>query len=201
MRVSAPMTGFTLIEILVAMFILTIVGLMTSSGLSFLARSRDRFDERQESLAAMQIAIMTLENDLLQIQGAGFRDASLPIKTVLKIEEDSLWFIRDGYFNPLTKSLMLPPDAVSYQRVGSDLIRSVRKVTRPGMAAPVESRTLLRHVTSFHVRLIRASNARQQDSHGIVITLETPESGLIRRVIPIFLGSARLQTDATHPVP
>jgi len=104
--------GFTLIEILVAMAIFTIIGLASTGVLTSVINSDQLSSERFEKLEELQRAMLTMERDILQIVPRTARvnsgSASAVIsggEDVLDSDADGLGFVRVGWYNP---QMLLP---------------------------------------------------------------------------------------------
>jgi general secretion pathway protein J len=99
--------GFTLIEILVAMAIFTIIGLASTGVLNSVINSDQLSSERFEKLEELQRAMLTIERDILQIVPRKVRINSEPVSAVISGGEDvfdsdadGLGFVRAGWHNP-----------------------------------------------------------------------------------------------------
>ncbi|MFQ3189089.1 MAG: general secretion pathway protein J [Paraglaciecola sp.] len=104
--------GFTLIEILVAMAIFTIIGLASTGVLNSVINSDQLSSERFEKLEELQRAMLTLERDVLQIVPRKVRINGEPVSMVISGGEDvfdsdadGLGFVRAGWHNP---QMLLP---------------------------------------------------------------------------------------------
>lgn len=104
--------GFTLIEILVAMAIFTIIGLASTGVLNSVINSDQLSSERFEKLEELQRAMLTLERDVLQIVPRKVRINGEPVSVVISGGEDvfdsdadGLGFVRAGWHNP---QMLLP---------------------------------------------------------------------------------------------
>jgi general secretion pathway protein J len=104
--------GFTLIEILVAMAIFTIIGLASTGVLNSVINSDQLSSERFEKLEELQRAMLTLERDILQMVPRKVRINSVPVSAVISGGEDvfdsdadGLGFVRAGWHNP---QMLLP---------------------------------------------------------------------------------------------
>lgn len=112
--------GFTLIEILVAMAIFTVIGLASTGVLTSVINSDQLSSERFERLEELQRAMLTIERDILQIVPRAVRINGDPVDTVISGGEDvfdsdadGLGFVRLGWHNP---QMLLPRS--SLQAVG-----------------------------------------------------------------------------------
>lgn len=104
--------GFTLIEILVAMAIFTIIGLASTGVLTSVINSDNLSTERFQKLEKLQRAMLTIERDVLQIVPRALRvngeATGLTIsggEDVLNSDVDGLGFVRVGWHNP---QMLLP---------------------------------------------------------------------------------------------
>jgi general secretion pathway protein J len=104
--------GFTLIEILVAMAIFTIIGLASTGVLNSVINSDQLSSDRFEKLEELQRAMLTIERDILQIVPRKVRINSEPVSAVISGGEDvfdsdadGLGFVRAGWHNP---QMLLP---------------------------------------------------------------------------------------------
>jgi general secretion pathway protein J len=104
--------GFTLIEILVAMAIFTVIGLASTGVLTSVINSDQLSSERFEKLEQLQRAMLTIERDILQIVPRAVRINGEPVSAVISGGEDvfdsdadGLGFVRIGWHNP---QMLLP---------------------------------------------------------------------------------------------
>lgn len=104
--------GFTLIEILVAMAIFTLIGLASTGVLTSVINSDQLSSERFEKLEELQRAMLTIERDILQIVPRALRVNGEPVavmlsggEDVLDSDADGLGFVRTGWHNP---QMLLP---------------------------------------------------------------------------------------------
>lgn len=105
-------SGFTLIEILVAMAIFSIIGLASTGVLNSVINSDQLSSERFAKLEELQRAMLTIERDILQIVPRALRvngeATGLAIsggEDVLNSDADGLGFVRAGWHNP---QMLLP---------------------------------------------------------------------------------------------
>ncbi|MEM7099846.1 MAG: type II secretion system minor pseudopilin GspJ [Pseudomonadota bacterium] len=121
-------SGFTLIEILVALTVFAIIGLISSQLLSQTVRSNESLNQRGERLTAIHRAMQALQRDVLQLTNRPVRDEFSgpgdPTLNALVIDPDGvLELSRSGWRNPL----QLPRaeiQRVNYRWEDDKLIRS-----------------------------------------------------------------------------
>src|SRR5687768_8135700 len=91
--------GFTLIEILVALFIFSVVSLLMTTALHSLLRSQESVEKSAERFAALQTALLLLSRDIEQSID---RSASVPagIAGAFNGAPDRLTLTHTGLVNP-----------------------------------------------------------------------------------------------------
>jgi general secretion pathway protein J len=96
--------GFTLVELLVAMAIVAVIGVMAFTGLTTFIRQRDLAEERTRRWQEIQLAIRTIVQDLSQIQPRLTRDelgeSYRPSLLANPNAQFALEFSRGGWANP-----------------------------------------------------------------------------------------------------
>lgn len=148
--------GFTLLELLVALAVFAIMAVAAYSGLRAVSYTRAAVEEQSRRLAAVQLAVYRLEQDLAQAVERGIRDEyGEPQPALLggTLTADRLTLTRAGWDNPLAQ-----PRA-SLQRVAYRL-RDGRLwrlhwpiLDRGGLSAPRET-LLLEKVQAFKIRFL-----------------------------------------------
>lgn len=100
----ARLRGFTLVELLVAMAIVAVIGIMAFTGLTTFIRQRDLAEERTTRWQQVQLAIRTIVQDLAQIQPRPTRDelgeSYQPSVLANPNAQFALEFSRGGWANP-----------------------------------------------------------------------------------------------------
>jgi general secretion pathway protein J len=100
----AQVRGFTLVELLVAMAIVAVIGIMAFTGLTTFIRQRDLAEERTTRWQHVQLAVRTIVQDLEQIQPRPTRDelgeTYQPSVLANPNAQFALEFSRGGWANP-----------------------------------------------------------------------------------------------------
>ncbi len=109
--------GFTLIEILIAMAIFTLIGLASTGLLTTVIDSNDISEERFAKLQLLQRAMITIERDLQQAVPRASRvngekqDVVMAGGETDDSDDDGIGFVRGGWHNP---QLMLPRSTLQF---------------------------------------------------------------------------------------
>lgn len=99
-----PARGFTLLELLVALSIFTVMAAMAYGGLSSVIEARGQVDAALERGQNLQRAVFRLQADLEQAAARGIRDEFGDPRPALAAEPDAgLAFTRHGWRNPLNE--------------------------------------------------------------------------------------------------
>jgi general secretion pathway protein J len=101
---KAPGHGFTLLELLVALAVFSIMAIAAYSGLRNVLYTRAAVEEQNRRLAAVQLAVYRLEQDIEQTVPRGIRDEYGEHRGALlgdPLADDRLILTRAGWDNPL----------------------------------------------------------------------------------------------------
>jgi len=193
--------GFTLLEILIAMSIFTLIGLASTSVLTTVIDSDEISSQRFEKLEGLQRAMLTLERDILQAIPRAVRvngEANATVmrggQDLLESEADGIAFVRAGWHNP---QLMLPRStlqAVGYRLQEGQLQRLYGNYLDNVIGFEPKVKILLEDVTDFRVEFITkaADNDSEeltwQESYvgtvlplAVAVTINSTNFGQIRR--------------------
>ena len=107
MRTGQPAkrpSGFTLIEILVALFIFAVVGLISAQLLGRTVNAYEVLNDRGQRLAQIHRAMLVVERDMLQFRNRPIRMAQgEPLPALMIGDEGALSMTRGGWRNPLQR--------------------------------------------------------------------------------------------------
>lgn len=112
-------SGFTLLELLIALSIFAMVMVMVTTGLRTVLDLRDRMKVRDQRIHQLQFAMLILERDFLQMVQYGEQTASLTYRGSGAVE-----FIRTGVVNPMARQDRGTLQRVNYSVLGGVLVRS-----------------------------------------------------------------------------
>jgi len=153
--------GFTLIEILVAMAIFSIIGLASTGVLNSVINSDQLSSERFAKLEELQRAMLTIERDILQIVPRNLQVNGEPVAAVISGGEDifdsdadGLGFVRVGWYNP---QMLLPRStlqAVGYRIQEQQLQRLYGNYVDNVIGYEPKVKVLLTDVEDFRVSFL-----------------------------------------------
>ncbi len=99
--VTANSRGFTLFEVLIAVSIFAVIGVIAMTNLIQVGRSGERIEQADRQLASLQFALSRIGKDLLQLAPRPVRDQYGDEQPALKLTEDRLALTRGGWSNLL----------------------------------------------------------------------------------------------------
>lgn len=195
--------GFTLMELLVAIAIFTIIGALAMSGYTQLQRQSEYLEQRMERVREVQRAMQTLAQDLAQIEPRPIReplgDTRLPAVLASESVEYVLQFTRAGWSN--TAGLPRPTlQRVAYRLDQDGLWREHWAVLDRTLTLQPTRRKLLGDVRSVRFRFLDDSRewverwpagdaAQPQDDRArpaaVEVTLELEDWGELRRLVEV----------------
>lgn len=156
--------GFTLIEILVAMVIVAIIGVLAYGGLHGLIHEREQTTVQMQRLRLMQQAFTIMTRDFSQLEPRPIRDplGGTPLAAFISTPQNQppLVFTRGGWSNPLA-DVRSTEERVGYQLDNDQLVRlSWPELDVPAQTDPVKQ-VLLTNVTQFDLRFMDNNDAWQ----------------------------------------
>lgn len=101
---NAPTRGFTLLELLVALAVFSIMAVAAYSGLRNVLYTRAAVEEQNRRLAAVQLAVYRLEQDIEQARRAASATSTAnprALCSAARSRDDRLILTRAGWDNPL----------------------------------------------------------------------------------------------------
>lgn len=206
--------GFTLIEILVAMAIFTLIGLASTGLLTTVIDSNNLSQERFEKLQLLQRAMVTIERDIQQAVSRPVRANGEKQEIVMAggevdgSDDDGIGFVRGGWHNP---QLMLPRSTlqyVAYRLRDNKLERLYSNYVDNVIGYEPKVRVLLENIESFKVEFLSGNNAsstikddddikwneKYQDTvlpRAVAIEFVSKDFGMLRREFTLVSGDSQ----------
>ncbi|MFP5430711.1 MAG: type II secretion system minor pseudopilin GspJ [Gammaproteobacteria bacterium] len=201
--------GFTLLELLIAVAILSLIAVGAYTLLSDTVRVRERGQVHQQQLRDLQKAMMLIQRDLQQATPRAIRDEYGDVQPALYLpQQNVLEFSRRGWRNPLqqTRSELV---RLRYRAEGGELLRERWDVLDRARLTQPERIVLLDNISEFSVqvvaegsrsdswpRLSQASEDRKTAGmpQAVEVAFRHETFGLIRRII--LLPNGELHANA-----
>ena len=148
-------TGFTLMEVLIAVAITAIIGVGVWQVMSGMINARDRVDDLAEQFEGLQKTMLLLERDITQVVNRPVRDIYGDYQFALSSRDPDYAVIltRQGWRNPLgiRRSEL---QRVAWEFTGDQLRRRYWLSVDQGQEDESQSNDLLSGVTDFRVRFM-----------------------------------------------
>ena len=122
--------GFTLIEIMVALIIFTIIASITAVSMHNILTSRERVNKQIENLTQWQIALAILEQDFKHVINRPVRTNSMQERAALQGTPNSVEFTRDGV-NIVNETNLTTLQRVAWRCNSGNLVRRYWLVLDP----------------------------------------------------------------------
>ena len=149
--------GFTLLELLIALFVFTILSMIMVGGLHSVTTSSAATEKRAERLADLQIALTLISRDFEQI-------VNRPISVTNGTENafigypQSVYFTHGGLANPLGQLRRSTLQRTNYFLEGDKLIRVTWPVLDYSAKIKADQRVLLTGVSSLRFQYLDEKN-------------------------------------------
>lgn len=121
-------TGYTLIEILISLFIFSILILMVSQALNSTTTNHEILSKHAKRLLEIQIAFSIINTDFEQIVNKKKLGLKSTLQPVFLSNPDSLEFTHMGYLNPNHEAKRSTLQTVRYLFPGDTLVRQDRPI-------------------------------------------------------------------------
>lgn len=204
---NTTIRGFTLLELLVALAVFAIMATAAYSGLRSVLFTRAAVEQENRRLAAVQLAVFRLEQDIEQTLSRGIRDEYGEPQPALRGGEllsEALILTRTGWDNPLGQP-RANLQRVAYQLREGQLWRLHWNVLDRGGPMKPRELLLLDQVREFRVRFLDQSDAWRNDwpppvssavddsrppdpntlPRAVEITLTLEDWGALTRLLPL----------------
>lgn len=204
LRTTCPhgQVGFTLLELLVALVIFSIIAMAAYGGLNSVLTQRVRVLQSLDRTTALQKAYVRLRNDLQQLRARPARDGFGEAQPALQVQADgAVEFTRSGWRNPLGQPRSAL-ERVAY-RLDDDgrLIRASWRVLDRAQDSAVSEAVVLDQVEEIRWRFLE--NAEWLDRWPGASVTGAPALDAVPRAVELLLvlkdvGEIRLLFSATN---
>lgn len=142
--------GFTLIEILIALFIFAIMATIATVALKRIFTDKQILDNHIKQISSLQMAVAILRLDLTQAIDRPVRDPRGNLTVSFQGGPTTMTFTRTGNFNPLGHYTISNLQRITYNMSGG-LQRSILPVLDNAPQTKASSRILLTGAENWHV--------------------------------------------------
>lgn len=203
--------GFTLLEMLIALAVFSVMAAVAYRGLSGVLNAREVLDRESAGLSRLQFAVALLERDLRQAVPRGVRDELGEPEPALRGDARTLVLTRTGWPNPAA----LPRASLERVQYGWDdgtLRRIAWPVLDRGPGVEPAIQDLLENLSEVGVRFLDGgqwqtrwppSGAEADDPwpRALEITLQGPEFGIVRRTFALVSPPDPVETPGAYQAP
>lgn len=153
--------GFTLVEVIVALFIFSMMATVAASGLWMVIKTNNRMSAYTLQLQQLQITMTIMEQDFTQVVNRQVQDGTgrLEAAFIGRIKDQPyIEFTRMGFSNPLMMNHRSTLQRVAYTLEGEDLLRLTWPMLDRAPTTTVQKRILLKQVSAFKIRYLAENN-------------------------------------------
>ncbi|QLH42219.1 MAG: type II secretion system minor pseudopilin GspJ [Coxiellaceae bacterium] len=154
--------GFTLVEILVAMFIFVLVATIIAMGLRTVVNTQNAVKQQLLSLGQLQVALTLLERDMTQIVPRPVTDRDGQWRPALLGNDTRLTFTRGGLVNPLAQEQRSTLQRVSYRLEKGALVRTAEAALDQLSNSPQQTRVILTNVVAIKFAYLDKNNVARE---------------------------------------
>lgn len=144
-------SGFTLIELIIAVFILVIISGIIVSGISITMRSEKQISERSDFTAKLQMAMIIMTRDMRQFvyRPVINNDGTIMPALVRPYKNQIIEFTRTGFINPLGMSQRSELLRVAYLFQDNNLVRMTWRALDRAPNSKPSSRIILSSIKNI----------------------------------------------------
>ncbi len=202
--------GFTLMEIIVAMFVFSILSIIMVMGMQRIFSTRDAIQQQLDNLGEIQITMLTLRRDLEQVIDRPVNNTQGKTDPSFLGDKNSITFTRSGYVNPFGLARRSTMQRISYSASGTGIERTTWPVLDQTPDSTSDSEILSDQVQSISFRYMdekgkytniwppktkknqSTSSTEAAFPKAIIVTLQLPQ-GELRLLIPVQATSLASQ--------
>jgi len=148
------MMGFTLLEILIALFIFTILSIMMVNGLRTVIDIQASTEQKANQLHKLQLFLLLLSRDIEQAIDRPVRNAYGNRELSFNGKSNELTLTHLGYANPLGLLKRSSLERVSYFSDGGIVMRSVWSVLDQAPTSQASRRILMTHILELRFQYL-----------------------------------------------
>lgn len=147
-------SGFTLLEILVALAVFLIMAILATAGLYNVFRNKEIITEHDNQLQALQLSLAIINHDMQQIIDRPVVDSDGKYLLGLTGSATFIDFTKSGFVNPLSQDKRSNLQRIRYEFKGQSISRSFWPVLDRVPSSTPSTKTLFTGVNKFQIRYI-----------------------------------------------
>ena len=190
--------GFTLFEMVIAVSIFAIMGVIAFGGLGQMTRTGEAVADANDRLSDLQFAVVYFNREWIQVSPRKVRNQYGDVEENITIEDDVITFTRSGWSNILARQRSTL-QRVQYLVLDNKLVRRHWQSLDQGIAEQPIQTVLLENVESFDIefqdvlgKAIKEWPLGPGSENGepilLAFRLELPDMGEIIRLLEVPKG-------------
>jgi len=203
-QIKKQQNGFTLLEILIALVIFAILGIIVAVGFRRSLLSNKHVGEADKRIQKLEITQALLRRDISQTINRSILDRNGEKLPAIQLKPNALEFTRAGVINPLGINKQSDMQRIEYTYKNNTIVRIAWPVLDRAANSAPSSMNLLTHVTHFNIQVYDnknnlqsawpASNSTSIHTNSgdqsalpkaVKITFSVKGQGIIEDIIPI----------------
>ncbi len=197
-KINNSASGFTLLEILIALAIFAVISVITAIGLRSVINTHRHVEKVDQRLRELVTATTIMRRDFSQMINRPVLDTSgVALPALLISSKTEIQFTHAGFTNPMGMLRRSSLQRVAYSFSGHKIYRTTWRVLDRAPDTKSYSKVLLDHVKNMHLSYVNNqgqivevwSNNDGHDNKGmpkaIIIKITLQKMGRISLVIPI----------------
>lgn len=200
--------AFTLFEILIALVIFAILGIIVAVGLRRTLQSNQRADQADQRIQQLEVAQALMRRDITAIIDRPISDRDGQTLPAVQLKPDEIEFTRGGLINPLGGSNRSDLQRIDYAYRGGTIVRKTWETLDRMTSTKTASMTLAKNVSNFSIKVYNQNNKLQNswpndaDSNEIGNSKDQqPESDLPKAVQITFTIAGQGSIEDIIPIP
>lgn len=193
--------GFTLLEILIALVIFAIIGILTTLSLHRIIGNNKALNKQDQRVMQLQMAITLIRRDLLQALNRPIIDSSGNQSVAFSGSGSELSFTRAGLVNPLGFARRSDMQRISYNLSDTALVRSTWTVLDQPAGAKPQRKKLIDHVNMLSWSFVDSENKKHDSWPPSSEGNQQAISPLPKAVLLTMSIKGEGEVDGVFPVP
>ena len=165
--------AFTLMEVLIALMVFSIIATITSSAMFYAFDTRSRINAYADKLTLLQLAVHLIEQDTNQIIDRPIRGDNMRMFPSFTGTSDYIEFTRAGFVNPNQRATRSTLKRVAYLCLDTRLIRRSWAQLDTPKRMKYEDRTILTDLSDCNFKYI--DNKQQKYSEWLATIINTTQ--------------------------